>query len=661
MSPLSFVNVLQGTHSIREFSTGNTLPLVARPWALHHWTLQTGAAPWTFHPDHRKLWGIRLTHQPSPWMRDYGNILILPMHGVAQEKIEHNASAYHPAQGELHPHYLKANLLRYGLHLEMTPTRRGALFVVTRTRPEPIRIRFHFDGPHRVGRGAEPRGIHGWSANNNGGTPANFALHFQGEFSEPVKDVLPMDNGCILTFAPEVCRVELRLAASFISEEIAYVTLNRELVGRNFETLVSASGKKWEELLNRIEVSPSDSNQARTFYSCLYRCLLFPRFLDEVDEHGREIHYSPNDGGVHEGTLCTDSGFWDTYRTLYPLLALAYPDVLSRMLGGWLNSCRQTGWTPRWPSPGPRDCMIGTHFDVLAADAIAKGVTDWDIEGAFPYLWRDATEPAPDALFGRMGLEDYIHLGYLACDRYPSSVSCTLDYAYDDFCIARVAGFLGRKREEALLLSRSKNYRNVFDSSVGFMRGRKTDGSWLSPFREFTWGGPYVEGGPWQHTFNVPHDVGGLAELFGGSEKLCARLDLMLASPPHFEDGGFGYEIHEMTEMAVAGFGQYAHSNQPVHNFLFLYAQAGQPEKVSYWVHRVASELYSPRTLPGDEDNGEMAAWYVFASMGLFPVCPGLPGYLYFRPLARSVVIHTPKGDIDLARGARSDANTLVG
>ena len=403
------------------------------------------------------------------------------------------------------------------------------------------------------------------------------------------------------------------------------------------EDLWSEGAAIWAGLLGRIEIKPQTERQHRTFYSCLYRCLLFPRFLDEIDEAGRTVHYSPYDGQIHAGSLCADNGFWDTHRTVYPLLALAYPDKLTAILGGWLNACREGGWTPQWVSPGPRHCMIGTHFDAVVADAVARGITGWDVEAAFRYLWQDATVPGDHVTHGRPGLEDYIRLGYLPCDRYPHAVAATLDYAYNDFCVAQVARFLGKREEEAALRPRALNYRHVFDPSVGFMRERLADGGWKTPFREFAWGGGYIEGGPWQHLFNVPHDPEGLAALMGGPQALCRRLDEMLALPPSFEAGAYPVEIHEMTEMAQAGFGQYAQSNQPVHGFLFLYALMGEPQKTAAWVRRVTEELYSPDVFPGDEDNGEMSAWYVLATLGRFPQCPGKAGDVTFPPLARSV------------------------
>ncbi len=632
---LALVNPLQGTASEKDYSTGNTLPIVARPFGLHHWALQTAQPNWFFHPAHRKAWGLRLTHQPSPWMGDYGSLLVTPFNGKAFEFIEHQSSSYHLTA--CHPHFVAWEMQRYGIKTQMAPTDRGAIFTFDSESSEPLKIRLHFDGPHTIDGNSGRASFSGTSRDHNHGVPENFALHFHGVFDHAPESYTPLADGGYWTFPPHVRHLELRLAASFISEAIARETYARELASHTLATVQSAGAEIWESLLARIPIEGDSEDQERTFYSCLYRCLLFPRFLDEINAEGQTIHYSPYDGGIHSGHLCTDNGFWDTHRTVYPLLALFYPDKLKAMLEGWLNASHQAGWTPKWASPGLRDCMIGTHFDVVVADAVARGITDWDVEGAFTYLWKNATVPSDHGAYGRRELADLLRLGYVPSDLHHYAVSCTLDYSYNDFCVAQVARHLGRPKEADLLLPRTQYYRNIFDPAVGFMREKLSDGSWKTPFRPFRWGAGYIEGGAWQHSFNVPHDPAGLASLYGGSAQLCAKLDLMLATPPTFEADEYGFEIHEMTEMAHAGFGQYAHSNQPVHGFLPLFALHGQPEKTAYWFRKVATELYTPDTFPGDEDNGEMAAWYIWANLGLYPHCCGKNEYTRFPSLARTI------------------------
>lgn len=639
---LSLVNPCQGTASVHDFSTGNTLPLVARPWGVHHWTLQTAQGPWMFHPAHRKLQGVRLTHQPSPWMKDYGSLVVAPFTGAAAETLERQASAWQIAEAVVRPDRVRATFLRYDLILEMAPSERGAVFAFEVPAGESLRVRLGFEGEHDLAWTPGENRISGVSRDHQGGVAGDFGLRFVAEFDRIPEDFVRLADGGYWVFPAGIGRVEMRLAGSFLSHEMATVALERELAGRTLDAVAAEGAAVWNALLGRVTITPEDERQERTFYSCLYRALLFPRLLDEIDETGAVVHYSPYDGGRHAGSLCADNGFWDTFRTVYPLLALVYPDRLTVLLEGWLNACREGGWSPKWASPGFRDCMIGTHFDAVVADAVAKGVTDWNVEEAFSYLWKNATEPSTDGCFGRRGLEDYVRLGYVPADRVSHAVSRTMDFAYNDFCVAQVAEFLGKTREAEALRPRTQAYRNVFDPAVGFMRARLADGRWEEPFREFGWGGAYIEGGPWQHSFNVPHDPAGLAELFGGPAALCRKLDEMLARPPRFEVGTYGFEIHEMTEMALDPFGQYAHSNQPVHNYLFLYALCGEPEKTSHWVRRVAAELYSPDEFPADEDNGEMAAWYIFACLGLYPFCPGRPEYVRFDPVVRAAEIRAP-------------------
>lgn len=629
------VNLLQGTASTPEFSRGNTLPIVARPWGMHHWTLQTAEPPWLFHPEHRTLQGIRLTHRPSPWMTDYGSMLISAFTGNLSE-----GSLEQPWKIEealLQPARLAVELP--GVRIEMTPSNRGALFVFTRLGSAGLRIRFHFEGEHEIRSDLRRCELDGVSRDHQNGVAGNFGLRWVACLNAPAKSFHRTRNGGYLVFPDQVERVELGIAGSFLNRACALSSYERELAGATLSVLAREGEEIWDALLGRIDVDPIDERQERTFYSCLYRALLFPRFCDEINPNGLTVHYSPYDGHVHEGPLCADNGFWDTHRTLYPLLALAYPDVLRRMLEGWLNACIEAGWTPKWSNPGAHDCMIGTHFNAVVAEAIARGIKDWDVERAFQYLWKDATQPGPDGRFGREDLQAYLKFGYVPADVSTSSVSRTLDYCYDDYCVCQVAEYLGESQKAALLRGRPRGYRHLFDASTGFMRPRLANGEWAGEFAEFAWGGAYVEGGPWQHAFHVPHDPFGLARLHGGAEALCRKLEKMLSLPPLFETGSYGREIHEMTEMARARFGQYAHSNQPVHNYLFLFALMGKTDRTEFWVRRVTEELYGPDYFPGDEDNGEMSAWYVLAVLGLFPCCPGSPELVRYTPLVHSAQI----------------------
>lgn len=654
---LRFVNILQGTDSHYGFSTGNTLPLTAMPFGMNHWSPQTAEGSWFFSPRDRKLQGVRCTHQPSPWIGDYGAFTILPQIGRAMYTAGSRSSAYRLDRSTLRPDRFAAELIRYRTTFEMAPTERGAIFrfhfptsAESRVIIEPVKGESHAE--------LRPDGrIAGWTRGSSGGTLEGFAHYFVADFDAPPigctlfsgRDEVPgvaHDGdraGIAATFATTEGRpLVMRLATSFISLEQAERNLATELGDRDYGQIAAAATEAWERALSAVHVE-GDEKAVRTFYSCLYRTQLFPRMFHEFDASGNPYHYSPFSGEVHPGVLYTDNGFWDTYRTTYPLFALLMPERLAEILEGWVNACKEGGWFPQWASPGYRACMVGTHIDAVFADGVCRGVTDFDMASALSGMVKHAYEPgSPDGAFGRIGIEDYRRLGFVPADIHHEALARSLDYAYDDFCIAQVATALGEQDRAGDLTAACQTYRNSYDAAVGFMRGRNADGSWLEPWDEYRWGSPYVEGGPWQSTWAVQHDPAGLIALMGGDEAFAAKLDRMLATPPHFEVGVYGMEIHEMTEMAVAEFGQYAHSNQPVHHVLYLYNAAGRPWRTQAEVRRVMAELYSPSHQPGDEDNGEMSAWFVLSALGLFPLCPGRPAWTFGSPLFRKAVVRLP-------------------
>ena len=647
---LRYVNPLQGTDSHHGFSTGNTLPIVAVPFGMNHWSAQTAEGRWFFSPHDRKLQGIRCTHQPSPWMADYGHFTIMANTGEERHLSPgKRARAY---RGEFHPHRFKAELLNDGTTIEMAPTERGAVF---RFRfPEGVVGRVLFEpcaGESKIDL-ALRSSISGQVTGNSGGVTEGFAHYFAAEFDREPSRVSTF-RGDTLTDAVEGERVgfvaefeeggevTMRLATSFISCDQADANGAQEHAGRGVDEIAAVAEVTWEAALGRIEVESEDEARRRTFYSCLYRTQLFPHTWHEPKAGGGLHHRSPYDGAVHAGSLYTDNGFWDTYRTVYPLFALLQPDRLAEILQGWTNAYKEGGWFPQWATPGYRACMVGTHIDAVMADGIARGVTGFDTETALEGLLKHAYQKGDDAgAWGRIGIEDYKRLGYVSTDHH-ESVARSLDYAYDDWCIAQIA--TGEEREK--LLSRAGNYAHLYDETVSFMRGKDAAGKWLEPWDEFQWGSPYVEGGPWQSSWAVQHDAAGLIRLMGGEEGFVQKLDRMLATPPHFTTGAYGFEIHEMTEMAQADFGQYAHSNQPVHHVLYLYNSAGRPWRTQKEVRRVMDRLYTPTHLPRDEDNGEMCAWYVLSALGLFPLTPGQAEWTLGSPLFRRATINLPNGE----------------
>jgi len=654
------VNPLQGTDSVPSFSRGNTLPLVSRPFGMAHWSPQTSEEErWFFTPAKHELIGVRATHQPSPWMNDYGHFTVMAQTGEPALGAAARASAYHAEDLTVHPHYLSVLLQRGDVRLEMTPTERCGVFRFTFPAGEAGRV--IIDAHSQVALHPERRLITGQSRLNSGGVPEGFACHFAAVFDQdwrralPTQGGSPVENGTTLDgkrigamaeFAPSPSgQILMKIGTSFISAEQALRNVEREIDDKSFDALRAEGEAVWNGTLGRIQIEGGTDDQRRTFYSCLYRAHLFPRMFHEPDAAGEPIHYSPFDGQVHAGVLYTDNGFWDTCRTVYPLLALIQPARLGEIIQGWVNAYKEGGWLPNWPSPGYRACMIGTHIDAVIADACVKGIGGFDREAAYAGMVKHANTPVDgEKGYGRIALREYLDRGYVPADKYDHATARTLDYAYDDFCISQVAGVLGKHEDQVKYRARAWSYRHVYDPATTFMRGKLADGAWQEPFDPYAWGDPYIEGSAWQFNFTVPHDPAGLTALMGGPAKLLAKLDRFLYQPPTFRPGTYGGVIHEMAEMAAVDFGQYDQGNQPVHSFLYFYAAAGSPWKTQYWVRRVLDVLYSPDSFSGDEDNGEMASWYVLNALGLGPLCPGAPEYVLVSPLFPLARIHLADG-----------------
>ena len=658
MRLLSYVNPLQGTDSSGSLSRGSTMPIVATPFGMAHWTLQTDDGwGWQFQPRSPKLQGVRLTHQPSPWMGDYGAFVVMPQTGARALSAGRRATTWRLDKALIKPHRMAVELVASGVTLETAPTAHGAMF----------RFRFPDGGDSRLILEGVKGETHfeyrsngllvGWTNGNSGGVPGNFRCYFVARLSVPVvswatfhgDDLGPVNEprsadglGICLELG-RAREVTMRVGTSFISDDQALWNLEQEIDRAGFEEIARQAEAAWEKALGQIEIETDDETAKKTFYSCLYRTKLFPRTWHETEANGKVVHFSPYDGQIHDGPLYADTGFWDTFRTQHPLLTLLAPTRQAEMLRGWVNAYHESGWLPQWPSPGHRVSMPGTHLDATIADAVAKGIRDFDMEAALKGMLRHADGPAHGGPVGagRNDIESYLKYGYSVNG---GSVAQTLDYAYDDWAIAQTANVLGQKDVANRLLERAQNYRKLYDPGVGFMRARKADGGWVEPFDEFYWGGPYVEGGPWQSSWAVQHDPAGLMGLMGGEAAFAKKLDRMLSIPPYFHVGGYGTEIHEMTEMAVRDFGQYAHNNQPVHHVLYLYLAAGRPWRAQKEIRRVLDTLYSPDGFAGDEDNGEMAAWYVLSSLGLYPHCPGRPEWALGSPLFKRARIHLSNG-----------------
>jgi len=651
-SPVTLVNILQGTDSTPAFSRGNTLPIAARPFGMAHWTLQsTPNTPWMFQPGQRRIQGFRSTHQLSPWLSDYGHATFLPICGAPDLDFGARSTSYRPEGSTLSPHVIAMRLLRYGVDAELVPTERGALIRASYTKPDTPGFVFDVPGenPPIPEANTTRRTIRFQSTANSGGVPDNFACFYVMQVSQPWTTLEHKDQkthrSTRLSFADSVRSVDMRIATSFISFEQAERNLQLEIGAKSGAELRAEAEQVWNENLKRIEIEGATETQRRTFYSCMYRTLLFPRIWHEPDANGAMQHRSPYNGKVVPGVMYADHGYWDLYRAWYPLMTILFPDRLGEILQAWVNAYQEGGWLPQFPCPGYRACMTGSLIDSLFGEAAAKGIQGFDLAAAYEGLRKHATRPGnPDAGYGRRGIEEYLRLGYAPADKVEQAAAETVDAAYGDFCIAQVAKALGKTNDYAMFMKRSENWRNIFDPTVGFFRGKKSDGSYLEPFNPIRWGDPYVEGSAYQHRFDAPHAMPELIEAMGGKEKVVAELEKMIKMLPDFDTGAYGGEIHEMSEMAAVDFGQYGHNNQPSHHILYVFTLAGRQDLTAHWTRRVLEDLYTPDLFAGDEDTGSMSAWYILSSLGIYPLCPSKPEYILGAPLFPRATVHLPNG-----------------
>ncbi len=671
--PALSVNPLGGTDSTYAFSRGNLYPAVSLPFGMNAWTPQTGEdrSGWTYQHSAFRLRGLKLTHQPSPWINDYGSISLLPMTGALKVKEGERGAIFSHDREEAHPWHYRVKLLESGIWAEMAPTLRGA--VMRFTFPETDQAYVVLDAfpagkdalPASVQIDSTRRRILATSRWHHGGVPANFGHHVLLEFDSDVIEAGVWDEkeglkkgqslssshpGVWVRFAAEKGAViQARLASSFISLEQAELNFSREVAGRSFDAVAEEARKAWDTLLGRVQVEGGTASQQEIFYSCLYRASLFPRIFHEVDMQGRTVHYSPYSGDVKPGPLFTDNGFWDTFRAAFPLLTLLQPTLDGQIMEGLLNAYWESGWLPEWQSPGHRNCMIGTNSSAILTDAWMKGIRGWDAATALEAIAKGAhAEKTPLSSVGRLGAPLYDRLGYVPADAdIHESAARTLEYAYNDFCNWKLAKALKRPEAEVQAYGkRAWNYRNLYDASTGFMRGRHQNGNWQIPFRPDSWGGVFTEGSSWHWTWCVFHDPAGLATLMGGEEAMARKLDAVFTALPTSEYSYYGGMIHEITEMVAGDMGQYAHGNQPIQHMPYLYNWVGQPWKTQARVREIMDRMYrpGPGMYCGDEDNGQTSAWYVFSALGFYPVAPGTNQYVLGAPLFPKATLRLESG-----------------
>ena len=681
-SLVDYINPLMGTDSKYDLSNGNTYPAIALPWGMNFWTPQTGKMGdgWQYTYDAHKINGFKQTHQPSPWMNDYGQFAIMPVTGHLKVSQNGRASWFSHKAETAKPYYYSVYLADHDILAELTPTERTAQFQFTYPKNDSSYVVIDaFDKGSYIKVIPGERKIVGYSTKYARGPLKNFKNYFVIYVDKPITfaktysdstatDSLELHAKHVMaaigfkTIHDE--KVHLRVSSSFVSIEQAEINLKREQGTDSFNVTEQKAKDVWNKTLSRLTVEGGSVDQTRTFYSCLYRMLFFPNKLYEIDANNQIIHYSPYTGKTMPGYMFAGTGFWDTFRALYPFLNLVYPSINKEMQQGLVNDYKEGGWLPEWSSPGYSNVMIGNNSASVVSDAYIKGGKGYDINTLYEALVHGANGEGP-AGTGRTGVAYYNKLGYVPYDvKINENAARTLEYAYDDFAIYQLGKALNKPAAEIdIFKKRSMNYKNLFDPQTGLMRGKNKDGSWETPFNPFKWGDAFTEGNSWHYSWGVFHDIQGLVNLMGGKKQFVAKLDSVFILPPIFDDSYYGEVIHEIREMQIVNMGQYAHGNQPIQHMLYLYNYAGEPWKTQYHVRDVMNKLYkaTPDGYCGDEDNGQTSAWYVFSAMGFYPVCPAVDQYVLGAPLFKKLTINLENGKkVVINAPNNSDSNLYI-
>ena len=660
---VQYVNTLQGTNSTYELSWGNTYPTTAVPYPMNSWSPQTGknGDGWKYQYSATTIRGFQPTHQCSPWVGDYGVFSLMPVSELVVDESK-RATPFSHDKEIAKPHYYKVTL-ENGITTEFSPTTRSAHFRFSfPAKGDAFLVLDGYTKTSQVQIDVANHRITGY-VHNGAFSPKTHKNYFIIQFDKPFvsygtwenrKNTIQKNNlsregegiGAYVQFAKD-SKVQAKVSTSYISPEQAEVTMTRELGKHSsVEVTKQAAADVWNQLLNRVLVEGGTEEDMKTFYSCMFRANLFSHKFYEEKEDGSPYYYSPYDEKIHDGYMFTDNGFWDTFRSQFPLTNILHPTMQGQYMQALLDAQEQCGWLPSWSFPSETGGMVGNHSISLLTDAWVKGIRTFDPEKALKAYAHEAMNKGPwGGANGRVRWKDYYQLGYIPYPESMGSTAQTLEYCYDDFCAYQLAKMTGNKFYEEVFARQIYNYKNVYDPSVGFMRGRKLDGSWAD-FDAFEWGGPYCEGNAWHYNWSVFHDVQGLIDLTGGDERFVAKIDSVFALPGIVKYGTYGTKIHEMLEMELAKMGQYAQGNQPIQHMIYLYSYAGQPWKTQYWIRQVMDRLYnsSENGYPGDEDQGGMSSWYVLSALGIYSVCPGTDEYVLGSPKFRKATITMEDG-----------------
>jgi predicted alpha-1,2-mannosidase len=661
---VSYVNTLQGTNSKHELTRGNTYPTTALPFGMHTWTPQTGknGDGWKYQYFLDKIRGFQQAHQCSSWTRDYAVFSLMPMSELVVDENKREAKFSHDNE-IAKPNYYKV-AFDNKIVTEISPSERGAHLRFSY--PAGEKSFLVLDGYNRMsGVTIYPKEnkITGYVSNGQG-FKRGWKSYFVLQFDQPIvaygtwenkQNTIKADSttaeglgkGAYLEFKAG-SKVQVKTASSYISAEQAELNLKRELgADKNLEATKAKAAAVWNKALGKIVVEGGSEADKATFYSCFFRASLFSRKFYEIGADGKPYYFSPYDGKVHPGHMFTDTGFWDTFRAQFPLNSLVQTEMHGQYMQALIDAYKQCGWLPSWSFPSEGGSMIGNHAISLLTDAWAKGIRTFDPKEALDAYYHEAMNKGPwGPANGRDGVKEYNELGYVPYPKYRESTAKTLEYAYDDFCGYQLAKMTGNKHYMDVFQKPMYNYRNVYDASTRFMRGKGLDGEWTKNFDPIEWGGPFTEGNAWHYQWSVFQDTKGLIKLMGGDQNFTAKLDSVFSVPNKVKVGTYGGMIHEMTEMVMANMGQYAHGNQPIQHMVYLYNYAGQPWKSQFHARNVMSKLYdaTENGYPGDEDQGQTSSWYVLSALGIYSVTPGTGEYAIGSPMFKKITINLENG-----------------
>lgn len=677
---ISWIDTRQGTDSVAEQSAmnGNSLPYTGMPFGMNHFVPQTRVNNVRyFNPNDHTIFGIRLTHQPSPWMGDFAYAvfntlavseeelsLINTMKDNDEQILYLNQSSYRPEKAVYRPHYLKYMKSRDGLQLELVPSARGASIKVTpKIDLTKIKLKDELIFTVTIAETGwlklkdNKTTLSGFTNQLFGENRADFGMYFNLEFASEIEilNATSFDDleKRLTTYWIKISNpvktyqeTEVNLSTSYISCEQATLNSQHEqLVDKNWLTKLEMAEKEWLDYLTIIEIEDTDLEGLKTFYTCLYRTATFPQVVHEFDEMGAMIYRSPYSGEIRKGAFYTNNGFWDTFRTNYPLYSLIIPEQIGLFLEGVLNVAKEQQYLPKWLSPNERGLMPGNLVDGVIADAVVKKLVSKEVaEELFQAMLFTTETSSGNAMEGRDGQSDYEAYGYLPAE-HKESVNKTLDYAYSDFCIGRVAEALGKEEEASKYFARSLRYRELYHAEHKQMVGKFKNGSFVDDFVAHRWGGHYTEGSAWQTSLGVYHNIADLIALYGGDEEFVEHLNQLVNMSPIYLVGDYKQDIHEISELSSVQFGQLALSNQPSFHIPYLYVYAGFPNYSQYLVKQLLKNLFSTEYdgFVGDEDNGSLSSWFVLSSIGLYSVTPGSDEYVLGMSIWEKVTIRLKK------------------